>query len=224
MINTGNKKIYSKKKLITTLAYRLKGKSTFALEGSIFIAGASIQWLRDKLKIIKNAKESEKIAKTLKSNSGVYLVPAFTGLGAPHWDSVARGILCGLTRNTGSNEIVRAAIESSAYQTFDLLKSIERDGLKPKIIKIDGGMTSNKWFSQFLSDLINIKVKCSKIVEITALGAAFMAGLKIGVFKSLNDISKKETNSIVFIPKIDNKVRKKLTNGWSQALKKAMIR
>ena len=224
MINTGNEKIYSKNRLITTLAYRLKGKSIFALEGSIFIAGASVQWLRDKVKLIRNANETEKIIKSIDSNGGVYLVPAFTGLGAPHWNSKARGLLSGLTRNTGSKEIVRATIESTAYQTYDLFRAIEKDGLKPKIIKIDGGMATNDWFSQFLSDLLNVKIKRPKTVETTALGAAFMAGLGIGVFKSLNDISKIKINARNFSPKIDQKRRKNLLNGWLIALKKALIR
>ena len=224
MVNTGNNKIYSNNRLITTLAYRLRGKSVFALEGSIFIAGASVQWLRDKVKLIKRANETEKIIKSLTNNSGVYLVPAFTGLGAPHWDSKARGLLSGLTRNTGYKEIIRATIESTAYQTHDLFIAMRKDGLKFKEIKIDGGMSMNDWFSQFLSDILNVRIKRPKIVESTALGAAFMAGLNIGTFKSLNDISKKKVITRKFNPKIDYRKRKILLNGWSNALKKAMIR
>ena len=224
MVNTGNNKIYSNNRLITTLAYRLRGKSVFALEGSIFIAGASVQWLRDKVKLIKRANETEKIIKSLTNNSGVYLVPAFTGLGAPHWDSKARGLLSGLTRNTGYREIIRATIESTAYQTHDLFIAMRKDGLKFKEIKIDGGMSMNDWFSQFLSDILNVRIKRPKIVESTALGAAFMAGLNIGTFKSLNDISKKNVITRKFNPKIDYRKRKILLNGWSNALKKAMIR
>ena len=224
MVNTGNNKIYSNNRLITTLAYRLRGKSVFALEGSIFIAGASVQWLRDKVKLIKRANETEKIIKSLTNNSGVYLVPAFTGLGAPHWDSKARGLLSGLTRNTGYREIIRATIESTAYQTHDLFIAMRKDGLKFKEIKIDGGMSMNDWFSQFLSDILNVRIKRPKIVESTALGAAFMAGLNIGTFKSLNDISKKKVITRKFNPKIDYRKRKILLNGWSNALKKAMIR
>jgi glycerol kinase len=224
MVNTGNNKIYSNNRLITTLAYRLRGKSIFALEGSIFIAGASVQWLRDKVKLIKRANETEKIIKSLTNNSGVYLVPAFTGLGAPHWDSKARGLLSGLTRNTGYKEIIRATIESTAYQTHDLFIAMRKDGLKFKEIKIDGGMSMNDWFSQFLSDILNVRIKRPKIVESTALGAAFMAGLNIGTFKSLNDICKKNVITRKFNPKIDCRKRKILLNGWSNALKKAMIR
>ena len=223
LMNTGNKKIYSKNRLLTTICYRLNGKSTYALEGSIYIAGAGVQWLRDSIKLIKNATETEKIVKSLKGNSGVYLVPAFTGLGAPYWNSNVRGVLCGLTRNTGFKEIVRAVIESVAYQSYDLFNAMKNDGFKPKLIKIDGGMVKNNWFSQFLSDVINIRVYRSKVDETTALGAAFMAGLKIGVFKSLKDISKKWKVDNKFRPKIQNTERLKLLNGWSQAIRKTLI-
>jgi len=223
LMNTGYKKIYSKNRLLTTVCYRLNGKSTFALEGSIFIAGAGVQWARDKMKLIKKANETEKVIKSLKSNSGVYLVPAFVGLGATHWDSKARGVLSGLTRNTGPKEIIRAIIESTAYQSYDLFNAIKNDGLKPKIIKVDGGMVKNNWFSQFLSDVLNIKVHRSQIDETTALGAAFMAGLQIGVFKSLNDISKRWKLNRKFIPKIKSSERLKMLNGWSQTIKKTLI-
>ena len=223
LMNTGYKKIYSKNRLLTTVCYRLKGKSTYALEGSIFIAGAGVQWARDKMKLIKTANETEKVAKSLKSNSGVYLVPAFVGLGAPYWDTKARGVLSGLTRNTGPKEIVRAIIESTAYQSYDLFNAMKKDGLKPKIIKVDGGMVKNNWFSQFLSDVINIKVYRSQIEETTALGAAFMAGLQIGVFKSLNDISKRWKSNRKFIPKMKSSERLNLLKGWSQAIRRTLI-
>ena len=223
LMNTGYRKIYSKNRLLTTVCYRLNGKSTYALEGSIFIAGAGIQWARDKMKLIKKAKETEKVVKSLKSNSGVYLVPAFVGLGAPHWDSKARGVLSGLTRNTGPKEIIRAIIESTAYQSHDLFNAMKKDGLKPKFIKIDGGMVKNNWFSQFLSDVLNIKVYRSQIDETTALGAAFMAGLQIGVFKSLNDISKRWKLNRKFIPKIKSSERLNLLKGWSQAMRRTLI-
>ena len=223
LINTGYKKIYSKNRLLTTICYRLNGKSTYALEGSIFIAGAGVQWIRDKMKLIKKASDTEKVIKTLKSNSGVYLVPAFVGLGAPYWDSKARGVLSGLTRNTGTKEIVRAIIESTAYQSYDLFNAMKKDGLKAKIIKIDGGMAKNNWFSQFLSSILNIKVYRSQTDETTALGVAFLAGLQIGVFKSLNDISKRWKLNRKFIPKIKSSERLKLLNGWSQAIRKTLV-
>ena len=223
LMNTGYKKIYSKNRLLTTVCYRLNGKSTYALEGSIFIAGAGVQWARDKMKLIKKANETEKVTKSLKSNSGVYLVPAFVGLGAPYWDSKARGVLSGLTRNTKPKEIIRAIIEATAYQSHDLFNAMKKDGLKPKIIKVDGGMVKNNWFLQFLSDVINIKVYRSQIEETTALGAAFMAGLQLGVFKSLNDISKKWKLNRKFISKMKNSERLNLLKGWSQAIRRTLI-
>ena len=223
LMNTGNKKIYSKNRLLTTVCYRLNDKSTFALEGSIFIAGAGVQWLRDKMKLIRSADETEKIIKSLKSNNGVYLVPAFVGLGAPYWNSEVRGILSGITRNTGPKEIIRAIVESTAYQSYDLLNSMKNDGIKPKLIKIDGGMVKNNWFSQFLSNLISIRVYRSRVEDATALGSAFIAGLRIGVFKSLNDISKKWKIDRKFNPKTKDTLRKELLKGWSQAIRKTLI-
>jgi len=223
LMNTGYKKIYSKNRLLTTVCYRLNGKSTYALEGSIFIAGAGVQWARDKMKLIKKASETEKVTKSLKSNSGVYLVPAFVGLGAPYWDSKARGVLSGLTRNTGPKEIIRAIIESTAYQSHDLFNAMRKDGLKPKIIRVDGGMVKNNWFSQFLSDVLNIKVYRSQVDETTALGAAFMAGLQIGVFKSLSDITKLWKLNRKFIPKIKNSERLNILKGWSQAMRRTLV-
>jgi glycerol kinase len=222
LLNTGNKKIFSKNKLLTTIGYRLNGKTTYALEGSIFIAGAGVQWLRDKIKFIKKASETEKIVKTLKDNHGVYLVPAFTGLGAPYWDANSRGVICGLTRDTGPKEIVRAVIESVAYQTYDLFEAMKNDGLRPKVVKVDGGMVNNNWFTQYLSDIVDVKVCRPKVSETTALGAAFMAGLKIGVYKSLKDISKKWKIEKSFYPKMKSKTRKELLKGWSQAIRKTL--
>ena len=223
LMNTGHKKIYSKNRLLTTVCYRLNDKSIYALEGSIFIAGAGVQWARDKMKLIKKACETEKVIKSLKSNNGVYLVPAFVGLGAPYWNSKARGVLSGLTRNTGSKEIIRAIIESTAYQSHDLFEAMRKDGLKPKFIKVDGGMVKNNWFLQFLSDVLNIKVYRSQTEETTALGAAFMAGLEMGAFKSLSDISKKWKLSRKFSPKIKNFERLNLLKGWSQAMRRTLI-
>ena len=222
LLNTGNKIIYSKNRLLTTIAYRIKGKTTYAMEGSIFIAGAGVQWLRDKLKFFNKASETEKIVRSLKNNKGIYLVPAFTGLGAPYWDANARGVLSGLTRDTGPKEIIRATIESVAYQTYDLFEAMKHDGLRPKLVKVDGGMVMNNWFSQFLSDTINIKVLRPKVQETTALGAAFMAGLKIGVYKSLKDISKNWQLDKNFNPKIKAKLRASLVKGWQKAIKKTL--
>ena len=224
LMNTGTKKIYSKNKLLTTVCYRVNNKSTFALEGSIFVAGSGVQWLRDKMKLIETAGETEKIIKSLKSNSGVYLVPAFVGLGAPYWDSEARGVLSGLTRDTSPKEIIRAIIESTAYQSYDLFKAMKDDGLKPKIIKVDGGMVKNNWFTQFLSDVVNIKVDRAKVEDSTALGAAYMAGLYIGSYKSLNEISKKWKADRKFIPKMKKVLRDNLLKGWNNTVRRALIK
>ena len=223
LLNTGTKKIYSKNRLLTTIAYRIKGKTTYAMEGSIFIAGAGVQWLRDKMKFVAKASETERIVKSLKDNKNVYLVPAFTGLGAPYWNANARGILSGLTRDTGPKEIIRAIVESVAYQTYDLFEAMKHDGLRPKIVKVDGGMVINNWFSQFLSNVVNVKVLRPKVQETTALGAAFMAGLKIGVYKSLKDVSKKWSLDKKFTPNMKNKIRKPLINGWSVAIKRTLV-
>ena len=223
LMNTGSKKIFSKNKLLTTICYKIGNKTTYALEGSIFTAGAGVQWLRDKIKLISKANDTEKILKSKKNNSGVYLVPAFTGLGAPYWNANSRGLICGLTRNSDWKDIVRAVIESVAYQSYDLFEAMNKDGLKPKVVKVDGGMVSNKWFSQFLSDIVKIKVFRSKIHETTALGAAFIAGYQIGVFKSLSSISKKWKIDKKFSPKINKTSRSKLLKGWQQAINRTLV-
>ncbi len=222
IMNTGNKKIFSKNKLLTTICYRLKNKNIYALEGSIFIAGAGIQWLKDKIKLINNAYETEKIAKSKKSNEGVFIVPAFTGLGAPYWNPNSKGIITGLTRNTDWKDLVRAVIESVAYQSFDLFNSMKKDGLKPKIVKVDGGMVANSWFAQFLSDILNVKVIRPSVQETTSLGVAFLAAYQIGIFRSLNDIKQKWKINAVFRPKINRNLRNKLLQGWQQAIRKTL--
>ena len=222
IMNTGNSKILSKNKLLTTICYRLKNKNTYALEGSIFIAGAGVQWLRDKLKLINNAKETEKIANSQKNNDGIYIVPAFTGLGAPYWSPDSRGIITGLTRNTNWKNLVRAVIESVAYQSYDLFESMRKDGSKPKIIKVDGGMIANNWFAQFLSNILDTNVLRPKIQETTALGVAFFAAYQVGEFKSLDEISRKWKKDAMFKPKISKKLRVNLLKGWQQAIRKTL--
>ena len=175
------------------------------------------------MKFFKKAPETEKIIKSLKDNNEIYLVPAFTGLGAPYWNANARGVLSGITRDTNPKEIIRATIEAVAYQTYDLFEAMKHDGLRPKIVKVDGGMVMNNWFSQFLSDVVNVRVLRPKVQETTALGAAFMAGLKIGVYKSLKDISKNWHLDRKFSAKMKNNHRKKLIKGWSKAVKRALI-
>ena len=222
IMNTGSKKINSKNKLLTTICYRLNNKTTYALEGSIFIAGAGVQWLRDKIKLINNAYETEKIAKSTKSNNQVYVVPAFSGIGAPYWRPDARGLITGLTRDSDWKTLVRATVESVAYQSYDLFYSMKKDGLKPRIVKIDGGMVANNWFSQFLANIINLKVVRPKILETTALGAAMLAGYQIGEFKSFNHVKNTWRKDKGFIPKIDKKLRNHLLQGWQQAIKKTL--
>ncbi len=222
LMNTGNKKILSKNKLLTTICYRLKNKNTYALEGSIFIAGAGVQWLRDKIKLINNAYETEKITKSKIDNDGVYIVPAFTGLGAPHWNAEAKGIVTGLTRNTDWKNLVRAVIESVAYQSYDLFEAMRKDGSRPKIIKVDGGMVANNWFAQFLSNILNIKVLRPDIQETTALGVAFFAGYQAGEFKSLGEIKNKWKKDTIFVPKMKKKLRNNLLQGWQQAIRKTL--
>ena len=222
IMNTGSKKINSKNKLLTTICYRLNNKTTYALEGSIFIAGAGVQWLRDKIKLINNAYETEKIAKSTKSNNEVYVVPAFSGIGAPYWRPDARGLITGLTRDSDWKTLVRATVESVAYQSYDLFNSMNKDGLKPRIVKIDGGMVANNWFSQFLADVINLKVIRPKVLETTALGAALFAGYQVGEFKSLNQIKNTWKKDKAFKPKINKKLRNHILHGWKQAIKKTL--
>ena len=222
LMNTGEKKIMSKNKLITTICYRINNKTTYALEGSIFIAGAGVQWLRDKIRLIDNAYETEKIVKSKKNSKGVYVVPAFTGLGAPYWNSKSRGLITGLTRDSDWRDLVRATIESVAYQTSDLFLSMRKDGLNPKSVKVDGGMVSNNWFVQFLSEILKIKITRSKINETTALGAAYMAGYQTGIYRSLSDIKQNWKKDRDFKPKFNKSYRNKLLQGWQQAIKKTL--
>ena len=222
IMNTGSKKIFSKNKLLTTICYRLNNKNTYALEGSIFIAGAGVQWMRDKVELINSAHETENISKSKIDNDGIYIVPAFTGLGAPHWNSESRGIITGLNRNTDWKNLVRSMIESVAYQSYDLFQAMRKDGAIPKIIKVDGGMVANNWFLQFLSNILNIKVLRSSIQETTALGVAFLAGYQLGEFKSLNEIKYKWKKNAIFKPKIERKLRNKLLQGWQQAIRKTL--
>ena len=222
IMNTGSKKINSKNKLLTTICYRLNNKTTYALEGSIFIAGAGVQWLRDKMKLIKKAPETEKIARSSNINDGIYVVPAFSGMGAPYWRPDARGLITGLTRDSNWQSLVRATVESVAYQSYDLFNAMNKDGLKPRIVKIDGGMVANNWFSQFLSDTINLKVIRPKVLETTALGVALFAGYQVGEFKSLNQIKNIWQKDKAFSPKIKNSLRNQLILGWKLAIRKTL--
>jgi len=223
MVNTGDKAITSENRLLTTIAYRLNGKTTYAIEGSIFNAGTAVQWLRDGLGIIKSASETEAIASGLDGNKGVYMVPAFTGLGAPYWDAEARGALYGITRDTGCAEIVRATLESVCYQTNDLFKAMAEDGVKPSILRVDGGMVNNDWLVQQLSDTINLRVQRPVVTETTALGAAYLAGLQTGVFKSLSDLASHWQREADFQPKMDSMERNILLEAWKKAVERTLL-
>ena len=218
MLNTGEQALSSSNKLLTTVGYRLAGKTTYALEGSIFVAGAAVQWLRDGLGIIDSAEQTETMAASLDSNQGVYLVPAFTGLGAPHWDPDARGAIFGITRDTGPAQLVRATLESVCYQTFDLLEAKRRDGLTPTRLRVDGGMVQNNWLCQFLSNLLNIVVERPAQTETTALGAAYLAGLQVGIFSSLEDIARRWQADREFDPSMQNSARNLLLADWHEAV------
>jgi glycerol kinase len=218
ILNTGEQALVSNNKLLTTVGYRLDGKTTYALEGSIFVAGAAVQWLRDGIGIIDTAHQTEAMAESLDSNNGVYLVPAFTGLGAPHWDPDARGAIFGITRDTGPAELVRATLESVCYQTFDLLEAKRRDGLKPTRLRIDGGMVQNNWLCQFLADTLGIVVERPAVTETTALGAAYLAGLQIGLFASLDDIAQHWQAEREFDPAMESSHRNLLLADWHEAI------
>src|SRR5579859_7290148 len=219
LMNTGGKALQSKSALLTTPAYRLGGKTTYALEGSIFVAGAAVQWLRDGLRLIESAGETEKLASGLGHNAGVYLVPAFTGLGAPYWDPDARGAIFGLTRATGIAEIVRAALEAVCYQTSDLLAAMNADGAGDIYeIRVDGGMAANGWVMQFLADILDTPVARPAVTETTALGAAFLAGLQAGLFDDLDQIAACWHRDAGFTPRLAERERKKLLAGWRKAV------
>ncbi len=218
VLNTGEQALKSNNKLLTTVAYRLNGKTTYALEGSIFVAGAAVQWLRDGIGIIDSAHETEALAASLESNNGVYLVPAFTGLGAPHWDPDARGAIFGITRDTGIAELVRATLESVCYQTFDLLEAKRRDGLKPTRLRVDGGMVQNNWLCGFLADVLDIIVERPVQTETTALGAAYLAGLQVGLFTSIEDIASRWQAEREFDPAMESRQRNLLLADWHDAV------
>jgi glycerol kinase len=220
ILNTGSQALTSKNKLLTTVAYRLNGETCYALEGSIFVAGSAVQWLRDGLGIIDSAKQTESMAASLESNCGVYLVPAFTGLGAPHWDPDARGAIFGITRDTGPNEIVRATLESVCYQTYDLLEAKRRDGIEPTRLRVDGGMVQNNWLCGFLADILDITVERPIQTETTALGAAYLAGLQVGLFDSIEEIASNWESDREFESKIDESSREVLLTKWHEAVVK----
>ncbi|MCK5789856.1 MAG: glycerol kinase GlpK [Ketobacter sp.] len=219
ILNTGDEPVESRNRLLTTVGYRLNGKVTYALEGSIFIAGAAIQWLRDGIALISHARETEAMAQEVGVEHGVYMVPAFTGLGAPYWDPEARGALFGLTRDTGIKDIVTAGLQSVAYQTKDLIHAMEADGAgKPTALRVDGGMVANNWVVQFLSDILNVNVDRPAVIETTALGAAYLAGLQVGVYPSLEEIASLWHCERHFTPEMKDDLRDDLYQGWVKAV------
>lgn len=220
MLNTGTTALKSDNRLLTTVAYRLNGKTTYALEGSIFIAGATIHWLRDGLKLISDAGDSEPMAAQTPLDHGVYLVPAFTGLGAPHWDPNARGAIFGLTRDTGIKEIVTAGLQSVCFQTKDLQKAMESDGVRPTTLRVDGGMVANNWVLQFLADSLGARVDRPQIIETTALGVAYLAGLKAGIFESLEQLEALWQCERRFEPLMSKENRDGYYAGWQQAVRR----
>lgn len=218
IVNTGSEKITSQHQLLTTIGYRLNGNPCYATEGSIFIAGAALQWLRDGLTLFENAAQSAELAASLDSNCGVYMVPALTGLGAPHWLPDARGAVFGMTRDTGKAQLARAALESVAYQSADLLSAIESDGSAISQLRVDGGMANNDWFCQFLSDILNLRVDRPSNIESTALGAACLAGLHAGIFSSLDAISNCWKPDRSFESAMDADTRDHLIKRWRKAI------
>jgi glycerol kinase len=219
-MNTGTKAIASKNNLLTTIAWKIENEIEYALEGSVFIAGAVVQWLRDGLKIIRTSKEVEDLSADAPDSDGVYLVPAFAGLGAPHWNQHARGTLFGLTRGSNNTHVARAALESIAYQTYDVLKAMEADaGISITELRVDGGATVNNALMQFQSDILNCKVVRPKITETTALGAAYLAGLAVGYWKNIKDIQQQWQIDKIFSPQMEATKAIDLLKGWQRAIK-----
>ncbi|MBB2972099.1 glycerol kinase GlpK [Mesorhizobium sp. RMAD-H1] len=225
LLNTGSEMVLSKNRLLTTIAYRLNGRTTYALEGSIFIAGAAVQWLRDGLKVIGTAAESGKLADSADPNQEVYMVPAFVGLGAPHWDADARGAIFGLTRNSGPAEFSRAALESVAYQTRDLLEAMKKDWKangRKTVLRADGGMVASDWTMQRLADILDAPVDRPVILETTALGAAWLAASKAGIWPKRADFAKSWALETRFLPKMDDRTRKAKIAGWKNAVRRTL--
>lgn len=220
LMNTGEKPVFSNNGLVTTIAWGLDGKVNYALEGSIFVAGASIQWLRDEMKFIDSAADSEYMAKKVKNTNGCYVVPAFTGLGAPHWDQYARGTIVGITRGVNKYHIIRATLESLAYQVNDVLQAMRADsGIKLEALKVDGGASANNLLMQMQADISNAPVNRPMCVETTAMGAAYLAGLAVGYWESKEDVIKNSAIDRTFEPEISDEEREAKVKGWNKAVK-----
>jgi glycerol kinase len=224
LLNTGERAVASSNRLLTTVACRLNGRSSYALEGSIFVAGAAIKWLRDGLRHISDAAQSDQVAASLRGNHGVYMVPGFVGLGAPHWRPDARGLICGLTLDVTGAQLVRAALEAVAYQTLDLSDAMARDGAAElRAIRVDGGMAANDWFCQFLADMLGAVVERPRELETTALGAAFLAGLAAGVWPDVAAVAATWASTAQFAPRMAQQERAALIDGWRMAVRRALI-
>ena len=224
LLNTGQEIVQSENRLLTTIAWSLDGQATYALEGSIFIAGAAVQWLRDKLGVISEAAETEVLARSVDDTGGVYLVPAFVGLGAPYWDAAARGAIVGLTRDSSAAHIARAALEAVCYQTRDLMGAMEADGASPPVtLRVDGGMVANDWAMQFLADVLGVPVERPEVVETTALGAASLAGLQTGFFASLDEVAATWKRDRRWVPSMSEDRREQLYAGWRQAVDRVLV-
>ncbi|MCB6994021.1 glycerol kinase GlpK [bacterium 210820-DFI.6.37] len=223
LLNTGQRPVYSENGLLTTIAWGLDGKVCYALEGSIFVSGAAVQWLRDEMEIIHNAAESEKMAASVADSNGVYVVPAFVGLGAPYWDPYARGAVLGITRGANKNHLVRATLESMAYQTHDLIQVMVKDtGQELVSLKVDGGASANNFLMQFQSDILDRPVLRPRCIETTSLGAAYLAGLATGYWESADDILANWQIDRTFEPDLEDVTRKELLNGWKKAVSRVL--
>ncbi len=223
LMNTGKKPVKSENGLVTTIAWGLNDEVDYALEGSIFVAGAAIQWLRDELKLVDTSPDSEHFAKKVKDTDGVYMVPAFVGLGAPHWDAYARGAIVGLTRGSNKNHLIRATLESLAYQTKDVLDAMEKDsGITLKSLKVDGGACANNFLMQFQADILGVPVDRPSIVETTAMGASYLAGLAVGFWKDQDEVASAWRIDRTFEPMMDPDVRAKLYKGWQKAVERSL--
>ena len=223
-MNTGEEAVTSESGLLTTIAYGIDGKVYYALEGSIFVSGSAIQWLRDGLRMIDSAPATEDYAKRVDSTEGVYFVPAFVGLGTPYWDSDARGSIFGLTRGTSKEHFIRATLESLCYQTRDVLEAMEKDsGIKVNNLRVDGGAVKNNFIMQFQSDLLNVGVERPEINETTALGAAYLAGLAVDFWDNKDDIEDRWQLDKEFLPEMEEDQREKLYKGWKKAVEATQV-
>ena len=220
LMNTGEKPVYSNNGLVTTIAWGLNGKVNYALEGSIFVAGAAIQWLRDEMRIIDTSPDSEYIAKQVPDTNGCYVVPAFTGLGAPYWDQYARGTIVGITRGVNKKHLIRATLESLCYLTNDVLKAMQDDSkIKLSALKVDGGASMNDFLMQYQSDVIGVPVHRPACIETTAMGAAYLAGLAVGFWSSTDDVRNNWKISRIFESQMTEKDRAEKLKGWNKAVK-----